>query len=434
MLKMNPAISFKLIKKESAPLSSAPSILKSVFQDEDDADKKSETEILTSQTGSRGHWIETKKRQRKAEGIDYPDVRNFYELNFDFSRKQKLRQDFDSLREESFRQQDNYLKVVLWSAYEKNVLPSIKKDRSKAINVILFLTKINIKDKVSIDDIEKEAIKNIQSSYYILAHEDEERKRFARRYLLETLFNPGALLKDDYSIDENRLAIVGKDGSNFADFLLNSGNMGFPIFQEFLSEKTFSLDPDSDEKIKQKLLESMIFSTPLTREIYNPGLTIVNNCHAFENFNNSLTLIPDANIKSFCINVLGNFALRSAEIKISSFYIDSVILSIKQYISKNNWAEAINEIFSHPSKEENPIKSAFICDNDTYLLKVKEFIDEACEEKTQEKQNFIKKLAKNCGFGESVLEKKFESLRDKRASSIPTKPTIFGPGPSLFRR
>jgi hypothetical protein len=434
MLKMNPVISFKLIKKESAPLSSAPSILKSVFQDKDDADKKSEAEILTSQTGSRGHWIETKKRQRKAEGIDYPDVRNFYELHFDFSRKQKLRQDFDSLREESFRQQDNYLKVVLWSAYEKNVLPSIKEDRSKAINVILFLAKINIKDKVSIDDIEKEVIKNIQSSYYILAHEDEERKRFARRYLLETLFNPGALLKDDYSLDENKLAIVNK-GSNFADFLLNSHDMGFSLFQKFLSEKTFSLDPDSDEKIKQKLLESMIFSTPLTIEIYKPVSAIINSFHAFENFNNSLNLIPDANIESFCINVLGNFALRSAEIKISSFYVDSVILSIKQYNSKDNWAEAINEIFSHPNKEENPIKSAFGCDNDTYLLKVKEFIDEACEEKTQEKQNFIKKLAKNCGFDESVLEKKFESLGDKRASSFPTKSKISQPGrPFLFRQ
>ena len=425
---MNP-ISFKLKKRESAPLHEVPPILQSVFRNEDDADTKSEPEILTSQTGSRGHWIETKKRQRKAEGIDYPDVKNFYKIHFEFSGKQRLHKDFDSLREESFRQQDNYLKVVLCSAYEKKVLPSIKDDRSKAINVILYLAQLNIKDRVSIDDKEEEAIKNIQSSCYILAHENEERRRFARRYLLETLFNPNALLKDDYSIDENRLAIVCKDGSNFADFLLNPGNMGFSLFKEFLSNKEFSPDPYKNEKIKQNLIESMIFSIPSTREY--PNYSDLNSQqHAC--FENALTLITDENIKNFCINALGNFALRSAGIKISSLEVDSVILLIKKH--NHNWAKAIKEIFSYPSKEENPIKSAFECNNDTYLLKVKEFIEEAYDKKTQEKTNFITNLERKCGFGASVLREKFDSLGNKGASSTPTKPTIFGPGPSLFHR
>lgn len=426
---MNP-VRFGL--KKTPPLSSAPSIFKSVFQDNDD-EKKSEAEILTSQTGSRGHWVERKKRQREAEGIDYPDVRNFYELHFDFSQKQKLHQDFDRLREESFRQQDNHLKVVLWRAYEINVLPSIEKDRSKAIDVILFLAKLNIKDRVSIDDIEKEVIKNIQSSCYILAHKDEQQKRFARRYLLETLFNPGALLKDDYSIDENKLAIVNEDGSNFASYLLNSKD-GFELFFKFLNSEKFLLGQENKEEIKQRLLESMIFSTPLTREIDNHSSPIIINHNAFLNFENSLTLISRENKKNFCTKVLQNFALRSAKIKNSSFYVDSVISSIKQNYEKELWAYAINEFFSHPSKEENPIKSAFVCKNDNYLLKVKEFIEEAYDKKTQEKKNFITNLEKNCGFGASVLQKKFESLGDTKASPTPTKTTIYGPGPSLGRK
>jgi hypothetical protein len=421
-------LSFRINSDKPAPLS-RPQILKSVFTDDDESVPRE----LTSQPGSKAHWIEKKRKERKDDGPAYPDAEIFYKLYCNFPKRRNSGKGFDGSREESSRQNDNYLKVVLWNAYEKNVLPSISEDQSKAMNVILFLAKLNIKDKFSIDDIEKEAIKNIQSSFYILNHEGEDQIRFARRYLLETLFNPGALLKDDYSLDENKLAIVGRDGSNFADFLLNSSNMGFPIFQQFLSNKKFSSNPNDDKRFKQKLLESMIYLTPLTREVYNPELTIRDNCHAYENFYNSLTLIPNENKKNFIFNAYKNFALRSAKIKNSSYYIDLVISSIMKYNSEGYWAEIIEDFFSHPSKEENPIKSAFICDNDIYLLKVKEFIDKTFEEKTQEKQNFIKKLAKNCGFDDSVLEKKFESLEDKRVSPVTAKPQIFQASHPLSR-
>jgi hypothetical protein len=238
--------------------------------------------------------------------------------------------------------------------------------------------------------------------------------------LLKTLFTPKFLLKDDYSIDENRLAIVDKSGSNFALFLLNSSNMGFPIFQEFLSREKFSSNPDSDEKIKQKLLESMIFSIPSTRKDPNySNSKILLNTHQHECFENALTMIPEQNKENFSINILQNFAISQSRNIENSKYIDFIIPAIKKNISKDNWADAIEKIFSTPSKDDNAIKNAQSATNNYYIKKIKKLIDETFEQKPQDKQEFIKKLSDNSGvdlkskFAEFPQEKTYRHEKKK---------------------
>lgn len=264
----------------------------------------------------------------------------------------------------------------------------------------------NIKD-LSSGNLDTEAIKNIQTSCYILFHNKHGERGDLKEYLLETLFTPNFLLKDDYSIDENRLAIVGKDGSNFANLLLNASNMGFPLFQKFLSEKTFSSDPDSDQKIKQKLIESMIFSIPSTREDRGYSDREILNTNQHNCLKNALRLIPEDNKKNFLINILQNFAISQSSNYENFKYIDFVISTIKENITKDKWGDAIEKIFCTPSKSDNAFKNAHYSGNREYMKKIKELIDETFRENPGNKEGFIEKLSANCDVD---LKSRFDAL------------------------
>ena len=305
-----------------------------------------------------------------------------------------------------FRQNDNELLDKILKAFRRSEIPNISSQPNQAKNFIINLAKENIKD-LSSGNLDVEAIKNIQTSCYILFHNKHGEQGDLKEYLLETLFTPNFLLKDDYSIDENRLAIVGKNGSNFTDFLLSPGNMGISLFQNFLSKKTFSSDLDKDQEIKQKLTESMIFSIPSTREDPGHSDRKILSTQQHRCLKNALRLIPEDNKENFLINILQNFAISQSSNYENFKYIDFVISTIKENITKDKWGDAIEKIFCTPSKIDNAFKNAHYSDNREYMKKIKELIDETFRENPGDKEGFIKKLSDNCDVD---LKSRFDAL------------------------
>ena len=183
------------------------------------------------------------------------------------------------------------------------------------------------------------------------------------------------------------------------------------LFQKFLSKKNFSSDQVHDKEIKQKILESMIFSIPSDREDPNHSDRKILNIQQHNCFKNALTMIPERDKENFSINILQNFAISQSENIDNSKYIDFVISVIKKNISKDNWGKAIEKIFSTPNKDHNAIKNAHLVDNRHYIKAIKELIDETFEKKPEDKEKFIRKLIENCGVD---LKSKFDAIPKTR--------------------
>ena len=171
----------------------------------------------------------------------------------DSSDNKRKREDSDRSNEQQYEMRDRdiyfnkegiywFLNETLVEKYDSGDMPSMTKHPNQTRDYIFNFAK----DAFESED---KAIKALQVSFYILIHDREDAiKSHIARNLLKTLFQRGVLLNDDFSINEDKLAICQDKGRNFSYILLSNGKLNaIKFLKDFMTDQLFS---DSESSLE----------------------------------------------------------------------------------------------------------------------------------------------------------------------------------------